>query len=165
MAFRIGKVLNVVSSVANTASKLDGASNSSFLPQVTKAIKGSGLDFLSVNNVLGAVTGIDLKKYLTMDNVTKFLDLDVDLTNLMPSSANLSNFGGQDLSTGAVEDKFSNLQMPDLSTVTSGMNLEGFSTSPDEIFSSLSSDVSGAMSSVDIGKLDTFGTFDYNSLF
>lgn len=165
MALRITKVLNVVSKVATTATNIDNASNFQFLPQITNAIKGSGLDFLSVNNVLGSVTGIDLKKYLTMDNITKFLDLDIDLTNIMPSSLDLSNFGGKDLSLDSVEDKFSNLKMPDLTSFTSGLNLDGKSGNTDEMFSSLSSDVSGALSSIDIGSTDVFGAFDYTSLF
>lgn len=165
MALRLGKVLNVVSSVASTASKFDAASSYSFLPKVTSAIKGSGLDFLSVNNVLGAVTGIDLQKYLTMDNLTKFLDLDVDLTNIMPSSLDLANFGGKDLSLDSIEEKFSNLQMPDLSSFTSDLNVSGFAENPDSIFSSLSSDVSGALSSVDIGNTDLFGSFQLTPLF
>lgn len=165
MAFRIGKVLNVVSNLATTAGKLDSASNSSFLPQITKAIKGSGFDFLSVNNVLGSITGIDLKKYLTMDNVTKMLDLDIDLTNIMPSKLDLGNFGEKDLSVDSVTEKFSNLELPDLNTYTSDINVNGFSESPESMFSSISSDVSSSLSSIDIGNTDVFGSFDYTSIF
>lgn len=163
MALRLGKVLNVVSKVATTANQLDSASNYSFLPKVTSVMKGSGLDFLSVNNLLGAVTGIDLQKYLTIDNLTKVLNLDVDLSNIMPSSLNLGNLGGKDLSLDSIEDKFSNLKMPDLSSITSGMDVSSLSEKPESIFSSLSSEVSGALASVDIGSTDLLSPLGFGT--
>ena len=161
MALRLGKVLNVVSSVASSASQISSSGNMGILQSITGGMKsgtvsalGGKFDLLSANNVLGTVTGIDLKKYLSLDSIGKIFNMDTDISSFIPSDLSMTNIMGD----FDINGMLSSAVPTDISGV-------------DGAFSSKESDasnaISGAMDSVssqltsltDFGSTDLFSSF------
>lgn len=159
MALRLGKVLNVVSSVASSAAKINSTGNMGVLKSITGGMKagigGGGLDLLSANNLLGSLTGIDFKKYLSLDSIGKVFNMDTDVSSLIPSDLSASSLMG-DFDVNSI---MSSVQIPtDVSEVTSS-----FGGTESEASNAISGAMEGISSQLtnlaDFGSTDLFSTF------
>lgn len=154
MGLRLGKVLSVVSNVASSASKVNSAGNMSFLSSITGGVKSSGLDLLSANNILGSLTGIDVKKYLTIDNLGKVFNMDTDISSLIPNDLSVSNLMGD----FNVDKIMSGIDMPSSIGDTNSLFGSKEADVTNEMTSAMSGVSSELTSLMDFGSVDAFSS-------
>ena len=183
MSLNVNKVLSVVSNVSGKLATANVATNGSIVPAITSGIKNSGLNLSSVKNIVSSISGgkFDISNLISFDKIGNALNLDLDMSKLMPSGFSLDSLtSGLDINSmfgnatsmtdmSSITDGLSSLEipsmdsissaMPDINGITNSIGVDGSVNGATSQFDSIMDDVNSSLGSLNLGNMDWTSSF------